>query len=189
MIRRLLPLLVCLSFAGSALAGAKDDLHAAFSKFLAQSSFKGTTTATVDGKALRSVVEFQAPDRYRVSSLGRPASVIVGGFMYIDINGRFMKLPAPRSIAEYRDPKVLTRIESSLSAEDLGLDTVQGQPARKYRYTVNQPRPNTTVVWVAIASGLPLQLQSTGAAMGKTVNSQVNYDHYGDPTIRISAPK
>jgi hypothetical protein len=189
MIRRLSLLLACLGFAGSAVAGAKEDLHAAFGKFLAQSSFRGTTSATVDGKALRSVVEFQAPDRYRVTSQGRPPSVIVGGFMYIDINGHFMKLPAPPSIAEYRDPKVLTRIESSLGAEDLGMDSVNGEASHKYRYTVSQPRESTTIVWVSVKSGLPLQLQSTGAAMGKTVKSQVNYDHYGDPSIKISAPK
>jgi hypothetical protein len=189
MIRRIAVLSFCLVFAGSTLAGAKDDLHAAFSKFLAQSSFRGTTTATVDGKAIRSVVEFQAPDRFRVTAMGRPPSVIVGGFMYIDINGRFMKLPAPRSITEYRDPKLLTRIESSLSAEDLGLDAVKGEPAHKYRYTVSQPRQSTTLVWVSVKSGLPLQLQSTGSAMGKTVDSQVNYESYGDPSIKISAPK
>jgi outer membrane lipoprotein-sorting protein len=188
MIRRFSFLLACLCLAGSAVAGPKDDLHAAFTKFLAQSSFKGTTTATVNGKTIQSVIEFQAPDRYRISSEGRPPSVIIGGSMYININGRFMKMPTPPSIAEYRDPSVLARIESSLSADDLGADVVGGEPTHKYRYTVSQPRQSTTIVWVSTRSGLPVQLQNSGAMMGKTINSQVNYANYSDPSIKISAP-
>jgi outer membrane lipoprotein-sorting protein len=190
MIRRLSLLLVCLSFAGSALAGPKEDLHAAFSKFLAQSSFKGSVTSDLNGRSFHSTVEFQAPDRYRIARDGQPPSVVIGNDMYIVINGRSMKMAMPigNMIGQYRDSDMVTRIESSLNAEDLGLDTVNGEPAHKYRYTISQPHPSTTIVWVSIKSGLPVQLQSSGAMMGKTVNSTVNYGNYSDPSIKITAP-
>jgi len=188
MIRRLSLLLVCLSFAGSALAGPKEDLHAAFSKFLAQTSFKGTTTATLGTRTIHSVVEFQAPDRYRVTSEGRPPSVIAGGYMYININGHFMKMPTPMPLAQYRDPNVLAQVEASLSAKDLGLDSVAGAPAHKYQYDVSGPHASTVTIWVSIASGLPIQLKNTGQAMGKTVDTTIDYSNYSDPAIQISAP-
>jgi len=188
MSRRLFLLFFCLSFAGSALAGAKEDLHAAFSKFLAQTSFKGTTTATLGTRTIHSVVEFQAPDRYRVSSEGRPPSVIAGGNMYININGRVMKMASPMPLAQYRDPNVLKQVESSLSAKDLGLDSVAGTPAHKYQYDVPGPHASTVTIWVSVASGLPIQLKNSGQAMGKTVDTTINYSNYSDPAIKISVP-
>ena len=49
-------------------AGPKEDLHNAFTKFLAQTSFRGTMASTMAGKATTSTVEFVAPDRYRVDT-------------------------------------------------------------------------------------------------------------------------
>jgi hypothetical protein len=188
MFYRLVLALFFLGVAATAHAGAKEDLHTTFSKFLAQTSFKGTTTATLGGRTIHSVVEFQAPDRYRVSSEGRPPSVIAGGFMYININGHFMKMPTPMALAQYRDPNVLAQVESSLTAKDLGLDSVAGAPAHKYQYDIAGPHASTVTIWVSVASGLPIQLQNSGQAMGKTVNTTIDYSNYGDPTIKISAP-
>jgi outer membrane lipoprotein-sorting protein len=188
MLFRLVLALTFLGFAATANAGAKEDLHATFSKFLAQTAFKGTTTATLGGRTIHSVVEFQAPDRYRISSEGRPPSVIIGGSMYVNINGRFMKMPMPMSLAQYRDPNIVAQIESSLSVEDLGMDSVGGAPAHKYRYQLAGAHPSKVTIWVSVASGLPIQLQNAGQAMGKTLDTTINYSNYSDPTIKISAP-
>lgn len=189
-IRRFSLLLAGLLAAGSALAGPKEDLHAAFSKFLALNAFKGATTSTLSGRTVHSTVEFQAPDRYRVTSEGRPPSLIIGDAMYVNINGRYMKMAMPvgQMIAQYRDPAVLTRIERSMTAEDLGADTVNGEAARKYRYSVTDPTPSTTVVWISKQSGLVIQLQSSGNFHGKSIDSQVSYSGFNDPAIKISAP-
>lgn len=185
MIRRLTLGLAALAFATAAHAGAKEDLHAAFGKFLAQTSFKGSVTSQMAGRTFHSTVEFQAPDRYRVTSEGRPPGVIIGGFMYIDINGHAMKMPAPGTIAQYRDPGMLTQAERSLTAKDLGLDSVGGVPAHKYSYDIAGPHASTVTIWVSVASGLPVQLQNSGRAVASTIS----YSSYGDPAIKISAPK
>lgn len=189
MIRHLTLALACLAFATAAHAGAKEDLHAAFTKFLAQTAFKGSVTSQMAGRTFHSTVEFQAPDRYRVASEGRPPGLIIGNSMYMDIGGRYMKVPALATVAQYRDPGMLTQVERSLSAEDLGMDSIGGAPAHKYRYQVSGAHPSTVTIWVSVASGLPVQLQNSGKAMGKTLDSTISYSNYGDPTIRIDAPK
>jgi outer membrane lipoprotein-sorting protein len=187
--RRLALLTLCLFASTSAWADARAQLHAAFVKFLAQSSFEAHTRATVGGRAIDSTVEYQAPDRYRVTSAGRPPSVIIGNTMYLSINGRSMQVPMPPgTISQFRDPEVLARVERSATVEDLGADVVGGVPAHKYRYRTTGATPSDSQVWVGVANGLPIQLQTTSSGQS-TVVSTVTYTRYGDPTIKIVAPK
>ena len=101
------------TFAGLALAlgcslaaaAPKDDLHAAFAKFLAARSFRATATDVKKGEPV-SKMEFVAPDRYRVDAGGQ-TSLIVGDTMYMDIGGKMQPLPVPgvgRMVAQYRNP-------------------------------------------------------------------------------------
>jgi hypothetical protein len=55
-------------------------------------TYRATMTDLATGKQF-STVEFQAPDRYRVSVGGGPTSVIAGGNMYMQVNGQTMKVP------------------------------------------------------------------------------------------------
>ena len=186
---RIVVLLFCLAASNAAWADARAQLHAAFVKFLAQSSFEARTQATVAGRALQSVVEFQAPDRYRLTSAGRPPAVIIGSTMYLTMNGHAMKMPAAAaSIAQFRDADRLAQVERSATVDDLGADVVGGVPAHKYRYRATGATPADCEVWVGVASGLPLQLRAT--SQGKAaVQSLVTYSRYGDPAIRVDAPK
>jgi outer membrane lipoprotein-sorting protein len=182
-------IVLCLALPATAWADARAQLHAAFVKFLAQSSFEARTHAEVGGRAIESVVEFQAPDRYRVTSAGRPPSVIVGSTMYLALNGRTLQVPMPAgTIDQFRDPAVLTRVERSASVEDLGADAVGGVPAHKYRFRTGGATPGDSVVWVGTASGLPIQVRATSTGKA-TVVSTVTYARYGDPSIRVAAPK
>jgi hypothetical protein len=186
--RRAALLLLCLFVATPACADARADLHAAFVKFLAQPTFEARTHAEVGGRAVDSTVEFQAPDRYRVTGAGRPASVIIGGTMYLAINGKTLKTPMPAgTIAQYRE-ETMAQMERSATVEDLGLDTVGAVPARKYRFKTGGATPTDSTVWVGIASGLPLQVRATATGKSKIV-STTTYSRYGDPTIRVDAPK
>ena len=190
MFRPALAFALALAVVAPAHAGPKEDLHNAFTKFLAQTSFRGTMASTMDGKVITSTVEFVAPDSYRVISAGRPPSLIINGTMYIDVNGTSMKIPMGKDlIAQYRNASVLAEIEKGMKIDDLGMDIAAGQPAHKYRYTVTQPHAATSVIWISSKSGLPVQIQTAGKAMGKTVDTTIKYDRFSDPTIKISAPK
>src|SRR4029078_8368986 len=72
--RRFVPFVLCLLAASPAWADAREPLHAAFVKFLAQPSFEARTHADVGGRAIDSTVEFVAPARYRVTARRRPPS-------------------------------------------------------------------------------------------------------------------
>lgn len=190
MLRRALYAIAALAFATAASAGPKEDLHAAFSRFLAQTSFRGDIDGNMAGRPMHSTIEFQAPDRVRVTSEGRPAVVIIGSTMYMDMNGHAMKVPmsAGNPMAQYRDTSLLAQLERGMLVEDLGLDSVGGLPAHKYRYTVAKPQPSTSLVWVSIKSGLPVQLQTSRSMGGKPLDTTVRYSKFSDASIKISAP-
>ncbi|HMB58016.1 MAG TPA: hypothetical protein VKM35_12520 [Arenimonas sp.] len=171
-------------------AGPKEDLHAAFTKFLALTSFRGAVTSTFGGRPNTSAIEFQAPDSYRVTSAGRPPGVIVNGTMYFDMGGKTVKVPMGKeTIAQYRNASMLAEIEKTLVVEDLGMDLIGGLPAHKYRYTVGQPHPSTSTIWIGSGNGLPVQLQTARTLMGKPSSTTIKYDHFNDPSIKIVAPK
>jgi outer membrane lipoprotein-sorting protein len=186
MLRPALAFALALAAVAPAHAGPKEELHNTFVKFLAQTSFRGTATSTMAGKTTTSTVEFVAPDSYRVTTAGRPPSLIINGTMYLDVGGRAMKIPMGKeTIAQYRNAAMLAEIEKGLQIDDLGLDPVGGQPAHKYRYTVSQPHPSTSTIWVSTKTGLPAQIRTAG----KAVDTTITYDHYNDPSIKIVAPK
>ncbi len=178
-----LALLACL-FAATACAGPREDLHAAFSKFLAQTSFRGDIDGNMAGRSSHSTIEFQAPDRVRVTSDGRPPVLMIGNTMYMNTNGHAMKVPMPGGspMTQYRDANLLALLERGMQVEDLGLDRV----GHKYRYTVQKPQPSTSLVWVL--GGLPVQIQTSRAVMGKSVDTTIRYSRFSDPSIKIVAP-
>ncbi len=190
MLRIVLAFVLASGLAAPAHAGPKEDLHNAFTKFLAQTSFRGTTTASMGGTIIASTVEFVAPDSYRVTTSGRPPGLIINGVMYINVNGQSMKIPMGKDmIAKYRNTAVLAELEKGAKIDDLGVDSVDGQPAHKYRYTVSQPHASSSLVWIGTKNALPLQMQTSGVANGKSIATTVKYDKFNDPSIKIVAPK
>jgi outer membrane lipoprotein-sorting protein len=185
-----LSLLAAFVFAASAHAGPREDLHIAFSKFLAQTSFRGDIVGNMAGRASHSTVEFQAPDRIRVTTEGRPPVVMIGNTLYMNANGRAMKVPMPAGnpMTQYRDGSLLAQLEHGMLVEDLGMDSLGGMPAHKYRYTVEKPQPSTSLIWVSLRTGLPVQLQTSRAVMGKPVDTVIRYSKFSDPSVKISAP-
>jgi hypothetical protein len=73
-----------------------------------------------------------------------------------------------------------------MTVQALGADTVDGQPARKYRVSNSQPRPSESTLWIG-ADGYPLQIQVNGKALGKATTTTIRYSRFNDPTIRIDA--
>jgi len=138
----------------------------------------------------KSVVEFQAPDRYRVTSEGRPPSLIIGTTMYMDMDGKLMKIPMPglqAMLAQYRNPDVLKQLEAGTTVESLGNEIVNGQPAKKYHYTTTQPHVSSNFIWIG-ANGSVIQLETSGTMAKKPFHTTIKYSLYNSPTIKISAP-
>ncbi len=173
-----------------ALAAPKDEVHKVFVNFLAKTSFKAEINSTLGKYKSKSVVEFQAPDRYRITTDGRPANLVIGGSMYMTLDGRLMKIPMPglqAMLAQYRNPSVLKELEASTMVESLGTETVNSQLAKKYRYTTSQPQVSSNVLWVA-ANGDIIQLENSGTMGKKPFFTLIHYSQFNSTAIKISAP-
>lgn len=176
--------------ASFASAAPKDDLHAAFTKFLAAKSFRATVT-DVDKGAQVSQLEFVAPDRFHMKAAQGPESFIIGDTMYMDINGKLTPVPVPgvgKMVAQFRNASFVDEVESGMTVQALGDEVVDGEPATAYAYTVTKPVKSDAKAWVSKASGLPIQVQSTATVMGHTGTTRVRYSAFDDASIRIAGP-
>lgn len=182
-------LLFFLFVAMPAAATPKDEVHKAYVRFLAMNSFKAEIDSTSGKYKSRSVVEFQAPDRYRITSDGRPANLVIGGTMYMNMDGTLMKIPMPglqAMLAQYRNSSALKELEAGVTVESLGTETVDNQVAKKYRYTTTQPRTSNNVIWIA-GNGNIVQLETSGTMNKKPFYTLIRYSQYNDPGIKISS--
>lgn len=168
-----------------AVAGPKEELHAAYQKFLDAERFRATLSDAADGSRLTEM-EFVAPDRYRIRLPGGPSQLVIGDTLYMDMDGRTMRLPMPAGelTRQYRDRDALK--DQDLAVQGLGSDSVDGEPARVYRYTTTRYGTADVKTWVSERSGLPLQIETTGDAGGRHV--RIRYRDFDDPSIRIAAP-
>ena len=189
MSRRTLVALLALSFAGLACADARQELHAAFARNIALKSFKATMLDLSSNKTV-SVVEFQAPDRFRVTPTGMPSSVIIGDTMYMNAGGQVMKVPMPKGkFTNLRNQDAMKELEKGTTVESLGLGRVGSQPARTYRFlSAKDGGQYTSTVWVGVASGQVLQLETSGKTAGKSFSMRMLYTDFNSPTIKINPP-
>lgn len=180
--------LLALLLAGTALADVRQELHAAYVKLLAVKSYMATMQELPTGKTVM-VMEFQAPDRYRMTMPGQPPNLIIGDTMVMHAGGREMRIPLPKgTLQKYRNEDAIRELERGSLVEAQGVGTVGGQPARIYRHrTQVNGKPAESLVWVAIASGHVLQLETRGARGGKDM--RILYSEIDSPRIRIEAPK
>ncbi len=186
--RYLLMFLLFVAF--PAASAPKDEVRKVFVGFLAKTSFKAVIDSSTGKYKAKSVVEFQAPDRYRITSEGRPANLIIGGTMYMNMDGHSMKIPMPglqAMLAQYRNPDVLKELEAGTTVESLGTETINNQFAKKYRYTTTKPQVTDNVLWVA-SNGDIIQLEASGTMSKKPFRSLIQYSQFNSPAIKISTP-
>jgi hypothetical protein len=171
-------------------ATPKDELHEAFSKFLKAHSFRATVTDMKKGQEVSSM-EFVAPDRYRMKNSTGQQNLIIGDDMYMEMNGKLTKLPVPgvgQMTAQFRNERFLHDVEGDMAVQALGDETIDGEPARVYAYSVTKPMKSDAKAWVSQKSGLVIQIESTGSFMGHSSTTRVHYSNFDDPSIAIAAP-
>lgn len=174
--------------AGSAWAGPKETVHDAFAKFLAAKSFRATVTDVKNGEQL-SQMEFVAPNRYRMHNAKAGAdTVIIGDDAWMNMHGQLMKVPIPvgKLIGQYRNEAMLRQMD--IVVTDQGADSVGGEPAHAYSYTVTEPAKADVKLWISDKTGLPVQIESQGSFMGHAATTRVHYSDFNDPSIQISEP-
>jgi hypothetical protein len=177
--------LAALLLPSAVLADAKADLSASFEKLMAAPSFRASMSNASSGEAYVDM-EFRAPDRYRIiNRQGGPTMVIVGNQATMDVGGQQMNVPIPIGpiISAYRNEDMFRRSRDSMVVEVPTDSTVDGQPAKAYRYTMQHPKPASATAWVG-ADGNLLQLEVDGTA-GQRGKVRIRYRDFGAADIRI----
>ena len=159
-------------------------------------------TTLADGAASEMLIEYSAPDSYRMT---RPAQggagdnagmefVIVGGATYIKTpNAGWVKSPidAGEMIKGFRDPKMLDELTKTADVKFIGPDTLDGAPMLVYQYTQTNPMgmnvKNTAKTWLSVADGLPRKTESEGEFQGKKTKTLITMSDY-NADIRIESP-
>ena len=171
----------------SPLSSPVDEVKASMDKFLKAKSFHAVMTME-GARGMTNEMDFVAPDRYRMK-MPVGTQVIIGDTLYMQANGRSMKVPLPKgTLSQWRDPLKIEENKAGLSVEALGSDSVEGQAAKKYLVRNTQPEASEFTFWIG-DDGLPLQLLHQGQAQGKPYSMTLRYSRFDDPTITIDAPQ
>jgi hypothetical protein len=169
------------------LASPEDEVKASMDRFLKARSFHAVMVME-GARGMTNEMDFVAPDRYRMK-MPVGTQVIVGDTMYMQVDGRSMKVPLPKgTLSQWRDPLKIEENKAGLSVEALGSDNVEGQTAKKYLVRNTQPEASEFTFWIG-SDGLPLQLLHQGQAQGKPYSMTLRYSRFDDPTITIEPPQ
>jgi hypothetical protein len=159
------------------------------------------TTTLADGAPNKMIIEYVAPDRYRMvndmqvggKSLNQEF-IIVGNGSYIKApNGQWMKSPVDASeiVKGFRDPKMLDELAKTADVKFVGADTLDGAPMLIYQYTQTNPMglkmKSTSKTWLSVADGLPRKTESEGEFDGKKTKTLVTISDY-NADIKIESP-
>ena len=183
--------LASLAFTGPAHADASADVRAAYSKFIAASSFRAVITDMDSGKKITQL-EFAAPDRYAMTLDGGMRQVIIGRTMHMNVGGQTMKVPLPAAAdpGQYRNQKAIDELAAGVAVTQRPDSNVAGEPARVYHFVSQADgKPVESLTFVSKASGMPIQVQTTGSQGKNTFRVQIRYSDFSNPAIVINAPK
>lgn len=172
------------------LSDPKDAIKASMDRFLALRSYHATMDfeGGPGGTMGHHEIDFVAPDRFRMQ-MPMGTQVIIGDTMYMQMQGRSMKMPMPKgTLTQWRDPAQLEQSEAGMTVQDQGRDTIEGASARRYQVHHAQPKPTDVTMWIN-GDGLPVQIQVATPFKGKTMTSTTRYSRFNDPTIRVDAPR
>jgi len=167
-------------------------------------SYRAHVTSTLaDGVSTKMLIEYVAPDSFRMTRVGQGSSaggdatmenVVVKGAMYMKMpDGGWMKSPVDASemIKTFRDPKMLDELVKTAEVKFIGPDTLDGAPMLVYQYTQNNPMgmnlKSTAKTWLSVADGLPRKTETEGEFNGQKTKTLITISDY-NADIKIESP-
>ena len=170
------------------LSSPKEELMASVKQFTSLKSYHATMRMSSGAQGeITNEVDFVAPDRFRMK-MPMGTQVIIGDTMYMQVDGRTMKVPMPPgTLTRMRDPGNMSKDEASMVVEAQGSESIDGASARKYLVHHTQPEPVDVTMWIGDA-GYPLQIHVEGKG-DKPYASTTRYSRINDPTIQIEPPQ
>lgn len=165
-------------------------LQQSFSKLIAVTSFRATLTELGKQPKALATMEFVAPNRYRIATSDGPIMLIIGSDGWMDMGGQLMKLPIPidKITAQYRNEAAVRELARNAVITSVDKDSVDGEATTVYTYTMTEPVKQEARTWVSDSSGLPIQVESTSAMLGRKSTTRLRYTDFNNDAIRIEKP-
>jgi hypothetical protein len=158
-------------------ADAYDDLLKVHDAFLNAKSWHAEEHFS-NGKT--TIVEYSAPDRWRVQPTPDITELVIGNDVYMVRNGKTTKLPFGGGMIKkvIEEAGFSVKDDIKQSARDLGMQTVDGKSLHAYSYTTH----DTPVTIYVGSDSLPVQT----LVQDKKGTTTINYSKYNEP-ITIEA--
>jgi hypothetical protein len=171
---------------------------------LAAKSYRAHVTSSLgDDAPTKMVIEYVAPDRYRmvreVQSGGagdnaKMEFIVIGDAMYIrKPDGGWARAPiaAGEMIKAFHNPEMIEELAKTADVKFVGPDTLDGAPMFVYQYTQNNPMgmnlKSAAKTWLSVADGMPRKTETEGVYEGKKTRTLVTISDY-NADIKIETP-
>ncbi|MGB8509641.1 MAG: hypothetical protein WCD76_14735 [Pyrinomonadaceae bacterium] len=166
-------------------------------------SYRAHVTSSTDkGNTSTMVIEYAAPDRYRMVNEGQTGGgkgyqmeyVIADNKTFIKTpNGGWVKSPvdAGSIIKAFRDPKMIDELTKTADVKFVGPDTLDGEPMLVYQYTQTNPMgmnlKSISKTWLSVADGLPRKTETEGEFNGMKTKTLITLSDF-NTDIKIESP-
>lgn len=171
-------------------ANPKDDLLNSTKRLQAYDAWSATLENNLFPE-MKTQLEYSKPDRYRIKN---PVTevIVIGSDGYIKEQGKWRKVPEDIG-AQIEAMKKSFNAESMKTIKEVtksDAEKINGKDALLYTYSI-EPGPNTprnsTKVWIAKDSGLPLKIIVETENADATQIVTTTYDY--EKQVNIEAPK
>jgi hypothetical protein len=165
------------------------DINRMADAFLEQRSFRATMMGS-GTTPLNIEFEYVSPDRFRIRNSQGPETVIIGKDLYLEMNGRWQKMPGGlgASIPDIRKAWDKEGRKWISDAKYVGEDSVNGTPASVYTYHNKGAEgvgENDSKIWISKANGLPVRIEANYKS-GTLKSMRIEY--FYDENISIEPP-
>jgi hypothetical protein len=176
---------------GTATGGSdpKADVIEASKRFIALPSFRADMEG-VGQTAIKSQVDYVAPDRFHVKYLGGTGAgmemIFIGKDGYMKSGDKWTKMPGGGNIPTLRDSFTEEGLKSLSDVKYEGNESVNGIATSIYTYKNVTPVgdfPFTSKMWVRNDTGVPLKIFVEYTNNQALKNMTINYDTEGKFTI------
>ncbi len=168
----------------------KDDILAS-TKRLQASDLWSATLVNEAMPEMKTELEYVKPDRYRIKN-SLSEVIVIGSNAYAKQNGKWQKLPEDIG-AQIEEMKKMFDGEGMSAIKEVqksGGGNVGGKEATVYKYSIEMGEKtvkNSTNIWIADDSGLPLKIIVETENGGKKQKVTTNYDYA--KSVKIEAPE
>ncbi len=192
---------------GSTPSGAPADVIWNAEEKQLQQAYRADEVLTTSGSATSGMtftIEYAPPGHVDMSGPGGMETIILydqGAVYEKGPGGGWTQLPAAEVQTAMRsmpslDPKQVDQLKQQIIADKtrfVGPDVVNGTPAWVYDYATTLPAEQsvglTSRIWIGMANGLPLKVQSTSNAPTGGGKDTVLITYQYDPNIKVQAPQ